>query len=121
MYPGIAVVVLKGARDVKSEGAIGSVGIFFFFIQTLQIVGHELSYLNGLPYAKELVSLFIELSKLEYDDTKNDPCTIPACPPYLATFTMQWRFVAIGLLQPLAITTLVWAHPLPFSASGVRS
>ena len=53
------------------------------------------------------VAFFVDLSRLEYDDIEEDPCAVPACPPYLATFTMQWRFIAIGLIQPVFIMLMV--------------
>eukprot|EP01051_Picozoa_sp_SAG22_P023654 SAG22_NODE_6199_length_887_cov_0.939086_2_plen_177_part_01 len=63
--------------------------------------------MNGIPYAKEIVEIVVELSQMSYDDTAEDPCAVPSCPPFLATFTTQWRFVAIGFVQPVAMACIV--------------
>ena len=107
MYPAIAALLLKGAADVKGEGAIGSVSIFFFFVQSLQIVGKEMDYLQGIPHAKEIVAFFVDLARLEYHDIEEDPCAVPACPPSMASFTFQWRFIAISFVQPVVIAFVV--------------
>lgn len=105
MYPAVAALVLKGANDVKGKGAIGAVGIFIFFLQSLQIVGQELDCesipahcsfvhrqrysiqmfmcmvdLNGIPHAKEIVAFFVELSRLDVVQARA-PSASPARPP----------------------------------------
>lgn len=57
--------------------------------------------------AKEMVEILVQLSQLSYDDTGDDPCVVPSCPPALATFTHSMRFVAIGFMQPVGMAAIV--------------
>ena len=98
LYPAMGLVVLHGAGSVRTRESAGNVAIVTFFIQTLQLVGHELQFLQGVPFAREVVSALVSVANMEYTETDDNPCEVPACPMPL---TLQMNFILRIALQPL--------------------
>jgi hypothetical protein len=100
----MGLVVLHGAGSVKTRESAGNVAIVTFFFQTLQLVGHELQFLQGVPFAKEIVSALISVANMEYTESDENPCEAPACPMPL---TLQMTFILKSTVLPFVMGLLV--------------
>jgi hypothetical protein len=104
LFPAMGLVVLQGAGSVRTRESAGNVAIVTFFIQTLQLVGHELQFLQGVPFAKEIINALVSVANMEYTETDKNPCEVPACP---MPFTLQTSFILKIALQPLMMGLIV--------------
>jgi hypothetical protein len=74
-------------------------------------VGQELQFLEGVPFAKEVLAALVSVANMEYGETEENPCEVPACP---LTFTLQTNFflklVALPMLMGLIVLVymLIW-------------
>ena len=111
-FMGYALMTAWLLRTACEVDQSASPGIMIFFVQTLQLVGKDLGWAQGLPYVQELIDFLIDLANFEFENHGNTHAVgIPDCD---FAYTAISSFYKTTIWQPLymmfctGVVFLVW-------------